>query len=161
VLALGGFLVSACGNPTPGAAQSNCTKVADCVENGNAPRSLDHIEDLTGTHFRFTSGFSYPVKEGSVWTLRLQFVDARTKSIIEDDVRNISNFSPCSGNSHAVLPALTPDGRNICVQPSGTSTLLWYTSDGLVHTVYLLPPKPAFGQAQVENVLTEYIDALR
>jgi hypothetical protein len=156
------ILASACGGGTNIATeQTNCTKITACVESGEASASVDHIEDLAGTQFHFVSGISYPVKIGSVWTLRLQFINEPTKASLEDDVRNMPDFQPCGGSSHVVEAARTPGGRDVCIEPLGTSTFLWYKSEGLIHTVYLLPPMPKINQKQVEKMLFGYVDALR
>ena len=156
------LLSSGCGGGMdPSTYQTTCTKVNACVQSGKASEAVNHIEDLTGTQFRFILGIAYPVKDDSVWTLRLRFADAGTKATIEDDVRNISTFHPCDGNSHVEVAASTPSGRDVCIDPSGSSTIVWYLSGGLLHAVYLLPPKPTIDQQQLDGVLSAYVDALR
>jgi hypothetical protein len=91
----------------------------------------------------------------------LQFADSTTKATFEDDVRNMPNYNACGGTSRFFQPATTPGSRVVCIEPSGTSTFVWYRSEGLVHTVYLLPPMPKLDQQQVDNVLLGYVDALR
>ena len=145
------------------AEQTNCTTITACVQGGHASISVDRIESLDGSQFRFASGISYPTKVGSVWTLRLQFTDSTTKATLEDDVRNMPNYNACGGTSHLYQPATTPAGRVVCIGPSGsgTSTFVYFRSAGLIHTVYLLPPMPKLDQRQVDNMLFGYVDALR
>lgn len=155
------LLSSGCSRSTdPSTEQTTCTRVDACVQSDRAPEVVNHIEDLTGTQFRFIWGFAYP-GEVDPWTLRLQFADAGAKATIEDDVRSISTYHPCDGSSHVVVPASTPGRREVCIDPSGTSTMVWYLSGGLLHSVYLLLPKPKIDQRQVEGLLYAYVDALR
>lgn len=157
------IVAAGCGGKTNIATEQNsCATVAACVEGGHASKSVDQIETLTGSQYRFVSGVSYPFKDGSVWTLRLKFVNDPTNTLLEDDLRNdAAGFTPCDGASPGTQSSRTPGGRSVCVEPASNTTIVWYISGGLVHSVYRIPPLPKMSQQEIENILFGYVDALR
>ena len=137
---------------------SRCGSISDCLAAAHSAGVVTHLQTPQGAELRMTSGFFYPQREASIWSLRLQFSDQAARGTVEEDATPMSSFQCVSTPIEARFA--TPHGRNACFVSGTSQPEVRYWSNGVFYKLYMLPPYSAGSVANARVILGGVLDDL-